>query len=80
MSRQVLSPQERLLCDREVGSLLSISPGTVRSQRFARRHGLAHWFTVDPVMIGSVPRYRSNEVLAWIEAQANARANSKKAG
>ena len=45
-----------------------MSRGWVRKQRFNRRHGLPHVFDIDPVMIGSVPRYRLEDVRAWIEA------------
>ena len=57
---------DQLLADREIARALSISPVTIRKQRFDRRHGLPHWFTVDPVMIGSVPRYRQVEIKAWL--------------
>ena len=39
------------------------------SQWFNRRHGLPHVFDIDPVLIGSVPRYRLEDVLAWIDAR-----------
>jgi hypothetical protein len=64
---------DQLLADRDIARALSISPVTIRKQRFERRHGLPHWFTVDPVMVGSAPRYRASEVFAWIQAQAEAR-------
>jgi predicted DNA-binding transcriptional regulator AlpA len=59
----------RLLRDCEVASRLALSPATIRRQRFDRRHGLPHWFSVDPVMIGSAPRYRLADVEAWLAAQ-----------
>jgi hypothetical protein len=62
---------EQLVDDRAIARLLTLSPGWVRKQRFLRRHRLDHIFTVDPVMIGSVPRYRLADVLAWIEARAS---------
>jgi hypothetical protein len=65
---------DQLLADGAIARALSISPVTIRKQRFDRRHGRPHWFTVDPVMIGSVPRYRASEVLAWIQAQTDGRA------
>ena len=61
---------EQLVDDRAIARLLTLSPEWVRKQRFLRRHRLDHIFTVDPVMIGSVPRYRLAEVLSWIEARA----------
>jgi hypothetical protein len=62
---------EQLVDDRAIARLLTLSPGWVRKQRFLRRHRLDHIFTVDPVMIGSVPRYRLADVLAWIDARAS---------
>ena len=70
MTYQICSDAPRLLRDREVASRLALSPATIRGQRFDRRHGLPHWFTVDPVMIGSAPRYRASDVDAWLESQA----------
>ena len=64
---------DQLLADREIARALSISPVTNRKQRFDRRHGLPHWFTVDPVMIGSVPRYRQVEIKAWLASLTNRR-------
>ncbi len=58
----------RLVDDAYVAKRLSISHSWVRKQRFNRRHGLPHVFDIDPVMIGSVPRYRVEDVLAWISA------------
>ena len=34
-----------------------------------RRAGLTHALTIDPIMIGSRPRYRLADVEAWLEAQ-----------
>ena len=62
---------DQLLADREIARALSISPVTIRKQRFDRRHGLPHWFAVDPVMIGSAPRYRQVDVEAWLASQIN---------
>lgn len=58
----------RLIGDGEVAELLSMSRSWVRKQRFLRRRGLPHVFDIDPVLIGSVPRYRLEDVLAWIGA------------
>ena len=58
----------RLVDDAYVAKRLSISHSWVRKQRFLRRRGLSHVFDIDPVMIGSVPRYRLEDVLAWISA------------
>jgi hypothetical protein len=60
---------DQLIADSAVARALSISPTTIRQQRFRRRHSLPHWFPLDPVMIGSVPRYRLTEVEAWVASQ-----------
>ena len=69
MPNQLYADTIRLLRDCEVASRLALSPATIRGQRFDRRHGLPHWFTIDPVMIGSAPRYRLADVEAWVDAQ-----------
>ena len=55
----------RLVNDAIIADLLSMSRSWVRKERFNRRHGLPHSFTVDPVMVGSVPRYRIEDVEAY---------------
>lgn len=57
--------------DREIASQLRMSVSWVRKQRWLRRHGDDHVFTVDPVMIGKTPRYRQGDVLSWIEGLDN---------
>ena len=59
----------RLLCDREVAALLGVKEGTIRKQRCDRRHDRPHWFTLDPVMIGTAPRYWEAEFEAWLSAR-----------
>ena len=71
---------DQLLADCEIARALAISPVTIRKQRFDRRHGLPHWFTLDPVMIGSAPRYRASEVSTWIEAQTKAARSATPSG
>jgi len=56
-----------LISDSEVATLVTMSRSWVRQQRFRRRHGKDHVFTVDPVQLGSTPRYRREEVESWIE-------------
>ena len=58
----------RLLNDRDIACSLSVSTSWVRKQRFLRRKGEAHMLTVDPVLIGSSPRYRQDEIETWIES------------
>ncbi len=53
--------------DKEIATQLRLSLSWVRKQRWLRRHGKEHVFTVDPVMIGAVPRYRHEDVQSWID-------------
>jgi len=64
----------RLLCDREVAALLGVKEGTIRKQRCDRRHDRPHRFALDPVMIGSAPRYWESEFETWL---ANQRVQAK---
>ena len=50
---------------------IGMSAATIRAQRFRRRHGLPHWLDLDAVMIGSKPRYKLSEALAWLERQSS---------
>jgi predicted DNA-binding transcriptional regulator AlpA len=59
----------RLIRDADIARLTSMSKSWVRKQRMNRRRGLPHVLTIDPVRIGSVPRYRLNDVEAWLAAQ-----------
>jgi predicted DNA-binding transcriptional regulator AlpA len=60
--------QKNLLTDGDIAHQLGLSRSWVRVERHRRRHGQDHSLTIDPVMVGSVPRYRSEEVTAWIAA------------
>ncbi len=59
-----------LISDADIASLLCMSRSWVRKERFNRRRGLPHILTIDPVMIGSAPRYRRSEVMDWVESLA----------
>lgn len=48
---------------------LQMAVATIRSQRFKRLHGYEHWLDIAPVYIGSRPRYRRSEALAWINSR-----------
>ncbi len=48
---------------------LQMKPGTIRAQRYRRNHGQPHWFTIDPVHIGTKPRYIRSDVEQWILKQ-----------
>ena len=45
---------------------LQMAVATIRSQRFKRLHGHDHWLDLAPIYLGSRPRYRRSEALAWI--------------
>jgi len=65
----------RLLDDTEISQSLGVSKSWMRGQRHKRRHGLPHYLTIDPVMIGSMPRYRAEDFAAWIETPKPANDN-----
>jgi hypothetical protein len=72
---------EGLLCDSDIASLLRMSRSWVRKQRMLRRAGLAHVLAVDPIMIGTCPRYRRAEIEAWLAQEcAQQRANDGQPG
>ena len=58
------------LSDKEIAFELRMSRSWVRKQRWLRRCGEDHVFTVDPILIGNTPRYRRDEVEAWINGLA----------
>jgi hypothetical protein len=51
-----------------------MSRSWVRKERFNRRHGLSHFFDVDPIYIGSAPRYRVKDVIHWCKNQGQSSA------
>jgi hypothetical protein len=73
------SPVERTLSsefvtDAWLADQLQMAVATIRSQRFKRLHGLDHWLDIAPVYLGSRPRYRRSEALAWIHSQEQSHA------
>jgi hypothetical protein len=66
-----------LISDARIAGLLSVSRSWVRKERFNRRHGLPHTLSIDPIMIGSLPRYKYADILQWIETIRNS--NSQRA-
>ena len=56
----------KLFNDSKLAELLSLSRSWVRKQRWLRRGGQPHVLTIDPIMIGSAPRYRASDVEAWL--------------
>ena len=72
---------EELLCDSDIASLLRMSRSWVRKQRMLRRAGLAHVLAVDPIMIGTCPRYSRAEIEAWLAQEyAQQRVNDRGSG
>lgn len=59
----------RLVRDGHIAELIGMSKSWVRKQRMYRRRGDDHVLAIDPVMIGSVPRYRLADVEAWLASQ-----------
>ncbi len=70
MKSQILNTPV-LIDDVAVAALVSMSRSWVRAERFNRRHGLPHIFTLNPVMVGSSPRYRLEDVENWISCLAD---------
>ena len=70
------------LNDSAVAETVCMSPSWVRVQRYKRRKGLPHTLNIDPVMVGSSPRYKIEDVEAFIEGLASANENhgSQKGG
>lgn len=64
-----MPPFPLLYADADVANLLRISRSWIRKERMRRRQGLPHSLTIDPVMIGSVPRYQAADVEAWLHDQ-----------
>lgn len=57
---------EVLLTDKQIANLLNLSPAWIRKERYKRRRGEAHSLSVDPVMLGDTPRYKSSEIESWL--------------
>ena len=60
------------LSDLQIGRLVGFSSEWVRQQRYFRRHGRKHAFQLDPIYIGSKPRYRAADVYAWVDSLGGA--------
>jgi hypothetical protein len=59
-----------LLRDSDAAGIIAMSQSWIRKQRMLRRRGLEHVLNIDPVLIGSVPRYRLADVLAWLASRS----------
>jgi hypothetical protein len=53
-------------CDNDLANIFSMSRSWVRNQRMQRRSGGDHFLKLDPTMIGRNPRYRRDDVEAFI--------------
>ena len=67
--------QPALISDTILAKKLTMSNSWVRQQRFKRKKGEDHSLTIDPVMVGTSPRYRIEDVEAFIEGLAPANNN-----
>ena len=56
----------KFLSDKDIEIMLSISPSWVRKQRHLRKNQEDHLFEIDPIYFGRSPRYRAEDVGAWI--------------
>lgn len=72
----------QFLNDTAVAETMCMSKSWVRVERHKRRKGLPHILSIDPVMIGSSPRYRMEDLEAFIEGLTSANENhgSQKGG
>lgn len=66
MSISDLEDGDVLMDDGAIAQCLKVSKSCIRGQRHRRRNGLDHWFTVDPLYIGTCPRYLATEFRAWL--------------
>lgn len=66
-SAAVSKPNTTFVDDAWLAQRVSMSVATIRAQRFKRRHGIRHWLDIDPVLIGSKPRWRLSDAEAWLE-------------
>ena len=60
-----------LLSDNDVARHLSLSPAWVQKQRWLRKRCEEHVLTIDPILIGNTPRYRTSDFQAWLEGLRN---------
>ena len=63
----MFSQHKIFMKDSEVAGLFGVSLSWVRGQRFKKNHGQDHIFNIEPVYIGSMPRYRQQDVFDWME-------------
>ena len=56
----------QFLEDKQTTHVLCLSLAWIRKQGWMRRHGMPDFLTIDPIMIGTVPRYQASDVEAWL--------------
>ena len=66
-----------LIDDRRVADLFSMSRSWIRQERFRRRHGQSHVLDIDPVLVGTTPRYMCDEIEGLIKRLAEARSTER---
>ena len=54
------------LSDRDIAEYLSLTSSWVRKQRWLRRQNESHVLSIDPILIGSTPRYRISDFVEWL--------------
>jgi hypothetical protein len=64
------SGESEFVTDAWLANQLQMAVATIRSQRFKRLHGHDHWLNLSPVYIGSKPRYRRSDAIAWLQSKA----------
>lgn len=69
--------EDRFIGDAEIAAYLGVSCSWVRKQRMYRKRGTPHIFSVDPVYIASMPRYRLCAFKAWADGLRSSAPNSK---
>jgi hypothetical protein len=57
-----------LLNDRDIARRVNFSTEWVRQERYRRRDGKPHVLNIDPVIVGTKPRYWAADVDAWFAA------------
>lgn len=63
---QADGPESAFMDDLDISRQVRLSRSWVRKQRLLRRNGLPHSLTIDSVNIGRCPRYRAEDVKAWL--------------
>lgn len=56
-----------LLNDRAIAATLCMSQSWVRKQRWLRRKGEPHTLDIEPIFIGTTPRYKHEDVENWLQ-------------